>query len=403
MATDNDTSRYAARGVSSGKEGVHRAVRNLDPGIFPGAFCKIFPDDRDKYWCSVPHADGAGTKAGLAYLYWKTVLNGSMSDLGVFKGIVQDSIVMNVDDVACVGALGPLTLMSSIDRNPFLIPDEIVAALIEGGEEFCERLRTEGIEANVRVGETADVGDLVRTLTVNHSLFTSMHLHEVIDASNVRPGSVIVGFSSAGMASWEDTPNSGIRSNGLTNARHESLLAEYGAHTETFAPEMPEEARYCGRYRLDDPLPDAPGFTIGSALLSPTRSYAPLIRRILTEIGPKHIQAFFHNSGGGLTKCKRFGPDDLAYVKDNPLRIPPVFRMLKDVRGMPWNEMYRAYNMGVGLEMVTADKGAAFEAIEIAKEAGIDAETIGHVTKRKDLRNPRVTIRTVRDGTFHYR
>ncbi len=395
-------SRYDQRGVSSDKTDVHAAIRDQDKGLFPGAFCKIFPDDRgDPRMCIIPHADGAGTKSGLAYLYWKTVLMSSTADLRVFHDIVQDSIVMNVDDTACVGASGVMTLTSSIERNKFRIPGEVVAALIEGGEKCCEWLRGEGIEVYLRAGETADTPDGTRTLSVNNSLFTSMRRADVIDAGRVDPNAHIVGFGSAGQAAWEDRPNSGIRSNGLTNARHETLSPAYRKYRETFAPELAPKLRYSGTFNLDDPLPGAPEFTIGTALLSPTRSYAPLIRRILEAVDRNRIPAFFHNSGGGLTKCKNFGREDVVYVKEDLLPVPPLFMTLHHVQGMSWRDMCTSYNVGIGLEMVTTSRTVADEAIRISRSVGIPADYIGRTRARTSSDDPRlrVAIRTP-DGVF---
>jgi len=372
-------SRYAQRGVSSGKAEVHAAITGLDQGIFPGAFCKVLPDilGGDTDWCNIKHADGAGTKAGLAYLFWKT----TGRRINVWKGIIQDSLVMNLDDLGCVGTTGPFIVSSAIGRNKALIPGEVVAQLIAGGEELFAMLRKYGIECRNAGGETADLGDLVRTIVIDNDIVTRMPRADVIDASNITAPALIVGFSSTGQAIWEDAPNSGIGSNGLTNARHDTLGPDYREHTETFAPETEIDLVYSGKFHLLDPLPRDDQFTIGSALLSPTRTYLPLIAYLFEKMGRAKFLGFIHCSGGGQTKIGKFGQRGIVYIKDNLFPTPPLFQMLQEVRELPWREMYESYNMGHRLEAVVKTQKDADLCIKYAESLGIGARIVGRVEK----------------------
>lgn len=379
----NKESRYAARGVSSRKDDVHTAIKNIDKGIFPGAFCKILPDflGGDPKYCVIQHADGAGTKAGLAYLYWKL-----LDDMNVWRGVAQDSLVMNFDDMGCVGATEPFLVSGAIGRNAALIPGEVLTALIEGGESFLSMLTKYGVECHNAGGETADLGDVVRTIVVDNTVTTRILRSDIIDASNITAPALIVGFSSTGQAVWEDFPNSGIGSNGLTNARHEALSLEYRKHHETYAPETNRELVYCGKYVLSDTLPGDSRFTIGTALLSPTRTYLPLIAYLFEKMGRKKFLGLIHCSGGGQTKIGKFGAPGVTYIKNNLFSIPPLFQMLKEVCGLPWSEMYEAYNMGHRMEAVVRTQDDAERCIKLAHDCGIDAQIIGNVVK--DATNP---------------
>lgn len=391
--------RYEQRGVSSSKEDVHAAISGLDQGVFPGAFCKILPDTLggDSDWCVVQHADGAGTKAGLAYLAWK--LSG---DLGVWQGIAQDSIVMNSDDMGCVGATGPFLVSNTIDRNKVRIPSEVVTALIQGNEDVLELLRRHGIACHSAGGETADVGDLSRTIIVNSTLMTRMRRDSVIDASRINAPALIIGFSSTGQAIWEDAPNSGIGSNGLTNARHDVLSSEYRVHTETYAPETSPDLIYSGKFKLTDSLPGDDRFTIGSALLSPTRTYLPLIAYLVEKMGRDKFLGFVHCSGGGQTKIGKFGQPGIVYVKDNLFATPPLFTVLQEACGLPWREMYQTYNMGHRLEAVVRSETVAKRCIEIARGCGIDARIVGRVEKDSGNPSGRTVVIQHNDTEFTY-
>lgn len=374
MATEKDT--YAARGVSSGKEEVHRATADLKKGLFPGAFCKIFSDiaGDPNYGC-ILHADGAGTKSSLAYLAW---LEGFGSK--VWAGISQDSLVMNVDDLGCVGALERMDVSQIISRNKFLIPAEVIEALVAGCKDFCDRMSLYGFDLMYVSGETQDTADLSRTVAVDNAVYTRVRLTDVIDASRMVPGDVIVGFSSTGRAGWEKEHNSGIGSNGLTNGRHDALSSYYKKVIESYAPQIPEELVYRGKYRLKRVLPGDNRFTVGSALLSPTRTYLPLIKRLLKLVSPVDVHGLIHCSGGGQTKIKKFGGPGNVYVKDKPFPIPPLFTMLQKVSGATWSEMYSTFNMGHRLEAVVPESAvdACFEA---ALWSGIEARRVGRVDR----------------------
>ncbi len=371
-------SRYEARGVSSRKEGVHKATENLDKGLYPGAFCTILPDHftGSKRHCVVSHADGAGTKPIIAYLHWKTT-----GHLYPFFNAPRDSLVMNTDDVACIGAVdGPFLVTQTIGRNKAVIPDEIVGNIIAGGKRDCDMFTKNGTPCIYAGGETADLGDSIRTVTIDNSLTVRLPRKDIIDASRMRPGDYIVGFSSTGRAVWEDAPNSGVSSNGLTNARHDILSRKYRDVPESFCPSTPRGLVYCGTHKLTDDLPGAENeFTIAEALLSPTRTYVPLLKRLLDDIGRRHFHGFIHCSGGGQSKIGKFGRPGNIYVKDNLFPIPPLFAFLKKTSHLPWRQMFESYNMGHRMEAVVSDKVTAKDCIEISQALRIDARIIGRV------------------------
>jgi phosphoribosylformylglycinamidine cyclo-ligase len=388
--------RYRARGASAAKNEVHAAITGLDRGLFPGAFCQVLPDllGGSPDHALVLHADGAGTKSSLAYLAWR-----EGADLEVWRGIAQDSLVMNLDDCACVGALGPFVVSNTIGRNAKRIPGEVVAAIIAGYRRLAEDLAAENIAVHLAGGETADVGDLVRTVIVDSTVACRLRREEVVDASRMAPGDVIVGFASFGRARWERSDNSGIGSNGLTSARHEVLGGEYAdRYPETWAPEMARELAYCGPYRLGDALPGAPGMTVGQALLSPTRTYLPLIRRLLGAIGPQELHGLIHCSGGGQTKILKFG-HGLRYIKDSLPPLPPLFATVARELGLAPAELHAVYNCGVRLEAVLPERHAA-AALAAARDCGIAAWITGHVEAASGTANE-LLIR--RDGAeLHY-
>lgn len=334
-------SKYLLRGVSPGKEEVHSAIKNLDKGLFPKAFCKILPDiaGGDPAWCNIMHADGAGTKSSLAYLYWKET-----GDLSVWKGIAQDAIVMNLDDLAAAGALDNILLSSTIGRNKQRIPAEVLTAIIEGTEEFLEKMRELGIGIRSAGGETADVGDLVRTIIVDSTVFCRMPRSQVVDNSRIRAGDVVVGLASFGQATYEDAYNSGIGSNGLTSARHDVLNNTYASRfPESFDDLIPDDLIYSGSKKVTDPS-GIEGIDIGKLILSPTRTYAPVIQRILGQ-HRDNIHGIIHCSGGGQTKILHF-IDQLHVIKDQLISLPPLFRLIQEQSQTPWEEMYRVFNMG---------------------------------------------------------
>ena len=367
-----DTGRYAARGVSASKGDVHAAVDKLDRGLFPLAFCKIVEDHLtgDPARCVVTHSDGSGTKALLAYLWWKET-----GDASVFRGIAQDSIVMNIDDLLCVGVTKGVILSSTINRNARAIPGAILAELIEGTEEVLAMLRAQGFGIASGGGETADVGDLTPTLTVDSTATAILDRTAVVDAARVGPGLAIVGLASFGQASYETAENSGIGSNGLTSARHE-LLSKYYAekYPETFDKATHADLAYCGPHRLADPLPGS-RLTVGQALLSPTRTYAPYVIRLLAALGVAKVRGMVHCSGGGQTKCRRFGAG-VHFIKDNLFPTPPVFAEIARVSGTEPEEMHKVYNMGHRLE-VFLDPADVPAALALAAELGIDAQVVG--------------------------
>jgi len=367
----SDRSRYAKRGVSSGKEEVHAAISGSDKGLFPKAFCKIIPDmlGSDPAWCNIMHADGAGTKSSLAYVYWKET-----GDLSVWKGIAQDAVVMNLDDLLCVGVTDNILLSSTIGRNRNLIPGEVIGAIIEGTEEFLAQMRARGIGIWSTGGETADVGDLVRTVIVDSTVTARMPRADVIDNGNIRSGDVIVGLASSGQTTYETVYNGGMGSNGLTSARHDVFgryLAEL--YPESYDGNLPPDLVYAGQHRLTDPV-EMPGLDAGRLVLSPTRTYAPVIRKVLEVMRPA-IHGMIHCSGGGQTKILHF-IDRMHVVKDNLFPIPPLFRMIQESSGTPWDEMYRVFNMGHRMELFV-DENDAVAIIEIASGFNLEARIIG--------------------------
>ena len=388
----NPSSRYQRRGVSATKEDVHRAIRGLDKGLFPGAFCKIVPDmlGGDPDWCNIMHADGAGTKSSLAYVYWKET-----GDLSVWKGIAMDALVMNIDDLLCVGAVDGILVSSTIGRNRRLIPAEVIQTIIEGTGEFLDLLRRHGIGIYSTGGETADVGDLVRTIIVDSTVTCRMKRSEVITNDKIRPGDVIVGLSSTGQAKYENEYNGGMGSNGLTSARHD-VFAAYLAnkYPESFDPSMPAELVYSGSLRLTDKLagmePNA-----GKLVLSPTRTYAPVIRQVLEKYR-EQIHGMVHCSGGAQTKILHF-VDRMHIIKDNMFDIPPLFEIIREQSGTPWKEMYQVFNMGHRFELYT-DENTAARVIEISNASNIDARIVGRceASGKKQL-----SIRTDK-GNFIY-
>lgn len=385
-------SKYNQRGVSATKDDVHAAIRSIDKGLFPGAFCKIVPDllGGDADYCNVMHADGAGTKSSLAYMYWKET-----GDLSVWKGIAQDAVVMNLDDVMCVGATGSILLSSTIGRNKHLIPGEVIGAIINGTEEFLEEMRRQGVMIYSTGGETADVGDLVRTIIVDSTVTTRMPRAEVIDNRRIGAGDVIVGLASAGRATYETQYNSGMGSNGLTMARHEVFNhALAGKYPESFDDRVPEHLVYTGTHNLTDATEIA-GMDAGRMVLSPTRSYAPILKKILEEVRPK-IHGMVHCSGGGQTKILHF-TDRLHIIKDNLFYPPPLFRMINSGGKIPTREMYQVFNMGHRMEIYT-DEISAMRMIEIAKSFQCEAQIIGRVLPSQ---GNEVTIKS-EAGEFHY-
>jgi phosphoribosylformylglycinamidine cyclo-ligase len=394
--------RYQQRGVSSGKEDVTEATKSLSKGLVPGAFCKIWPDilTGDPDYGLIFHGDGPGTKLALAYLAEKVGAD-VISKWKIWTGINMDSITMNIDDMFCAGARNNFLLVNLLGRNAHLIPGRTVTAIIEGAQRVCDFLSSLGIKCLNCGGETADIPDLVRTLSMDHAVITRLRLDEVIDTSRVEIGDVIVGFSSTGQATWEDGPNSGIGSNGLTNARHDALHPDYERFTETYAQETDPDLIYCGKYHLDDPLPgDEENFTIGSALLSPTRTYAPLMQKMFRRLHRQKIHALINCTGGGQTKIGKFGPEGICYKKDNLFPVPPLFQMLHQVRKLPWDQMYKAYSMGHRLEAVVPTD-CANQCIDISAECGIEARVIGHVERMNE--SGRMVLIETEQGKFPYR
>ena len=368
--------RYMLRGVSAMKEDVHAAIKNIDKGIFPKAFCKVLPDilGGNPEYCNIMHADGAGTKSSLAYIYWKET-----GDLGVWRGIAQDAIVMNTDDLLCVGAVDNILVSSTIGRNKMLIPGEVISAIINGTDQLLAEMRNMGIGIYATGGETADVGDLVRTIIVDSTVTCRMKRSDVIDNANIRPGDVIVGLSSSGQATYEKQYNGGMGSNGLTSARHD-VFAKYLAekYPESYDKAVPEELVYSGSYRLTDAVAGAP-VNAGQLVLSPTRTYAPIIRRVLDELRPA-IHGMVHCTGGAQTKVLNFVGDDCCVVKDNMFPVPPLFRAIKEESGTDWEEMYKVFNMGHRFEVYVSPENA-IRVIDISKSFGVDAQVVGHIEK----------------------
>lgn len=408
MSDQRHDDRYQARGVSAGKAEVHAAIARQDAGLFPGAFCKVVADELtgDPAWCLAMHADGAGTKSALAYLAWREGLGED-----VWGGIAQDSLVMNLDDLGCIGALGPFLVSNTIGRNAKRIPGTVIAAIVAGYQRVCDLLTAQGIPCRMTGGETADLGDLVRTLVVDSTVMARLRRDAVIDAGRIGPGDVLVGFSSTGQAAWEDTPDAGMGSNGLTSARHELLGADYRArYPETFAPEVPAGLVYCGRHHLADPLPGDPRFSVGRALLSPTRTYLPLIRRLLEAVPREDLHGLIHCSGGGQSKIVKFGglvgadggrrATGLRYVKDALFPVPPLFAALKEATGQSWAEMHAVYNMGHRLEAAVPERRVA-DCLAVARACAIEAKVVGRVEDRDQPGNE-VVVRTGH-GEFTYR
>ena len=366
--------RYAQRGVSASKEDVHKAIKNIDKGLFPKAFCKIVPDylTHDDAYCLVMHADGAGTKSSLAYMYWKET-----RDLSVWKGIAQDALIMNVDDLLCVGATDHIMLSSTIGRNKNLIPGEVIAAIINGTEELISELNSFGVTIHSTGGETADVGDLVRTIIVDSTVTARLKRSEVIDNANIRPGDVIVGLESFGQASYEKSYNGGMGSNGLTSARHDvfhKYLAE--KYPESYDASVPDNLVYSGQVRLTDAVKDSP-IDAGKLVLSPTRTYAPIIKKILSKHQSDVIHGMVHCSGGAQTKILHF-IDKLHVVKDNMFPVPPLFKLIQEQSKTDWKEMYQVFNCGHRMELYVSPE-VAQDIIDISKSFQVDAKIIGRV------------------------
>ncbi|OHD13668.1 MAG: phosphoribosylformylglycinamidine cyclo-ligase [Spirochaetes bacterium GWD1_27_9] len=384
--------RYNKRGVSSKKEDVHNALKNIDKGIFPSAFCKIIPDylGGDQSFCNIMHSDGAGTKSSLAYLYYRET-----GDISVFKGIAMDSIVMNVDDLICVGCTDNLIISSTIGRNPSFISGDIIKTLIEANEEIANWYTKNGIKMTLTGGETADVGDLVRTLIVDTTITARMKKTDVIDNGRIKENLAIVGLSSSGKANFENEYNSGIGSNGLTSARHDVFNEIYKKnYPESFNPLMPYDVVYSGPYKLTDKVESLP-LDMGRAVLSPTRTYAFVVKEILSSFKDK-VYGIIHCSGGGQTKCLKFG-ENVHYVKNNLFEIPPLFKIIKDVSGTGYKEMYQVFNMGHRLEIFT-EESVAQKIIDISKSYNIDAKIIGYTKKSE---KNKLTL-TSPDGEIEY-
>ena len=384
--------RYDQRGVSASKEDVHNAIKNIDKGLFPGAFCKIVPDylGGDPEWCNIMHADGAGTKSSLAYAYWRET-----GDLSVWKGIAQDALIMNIDDLLCVGATDNILLSSTIGRNKRLVPGEVIAAIINGTEELLEELRRFGVNIYSTGGETADVGDLVRTIIVDSTVTCRMRRADVINNADIRPGDVIVGLASYGQAAYETEYNGGMGSNGLTSARHDVFNKNVARkYPETYDTEIPQELAYCGTCGLTDPVVGAP-VNAGKLVLSPTRTYAPVIKAILAE-NRKDVHGMVHCSGGAQTKIMNF-VGNVHVIKDNLFDVPPLFELIRRESGTDAREMYKVFNMGHRMEIyLPADK--AERIIAISESMGVPAKIIGRVEASE---NKRLTLSTPY-GTFDY-
>ena len=384
--------RYDRRGVSASKEDVHNAIKNIDKGLYPKAFCKIIPDilGGDPEWCNIMHADGAGTKSSLAYAYWRKT-----GDISVWRGIAQDAIVMNIDDLLCVGATDNILLSSTIGRNKMLIPGEVIAAIIQGTEDILADLRSHGISIHSTGGETADVGDLVRTIIVDSTVTCRMRRADVIDNANIAAGDVIVGLASFGQAAYEDAYNGGMGSNGLTSARHDVFSKEVAREfPETYDHAVPDDLVYSGTVALTDAVEDAP-LDAGRLVLSPTRTYAPVIKRLLELMRPA-IHGMVHCSGGAQTKIMHF-VENKHVIKDNLFPIPPLFRLIHEQSQTPWQEMYRVFNMGHRMEIYVKPEDAE-RVIAVSEEFGIPARIVGRV---EEAPSNRLTIISPY-GTFEY-
>lgn len=380
------------RGVSAAKEDVHNAIKDINKGLYPQAFCKIIPDilGGDPDYCNIMHADGAGTKSSLAYVYWRET-----GDLSVWKGIAQDALIMNTDDLLCVGAVDNILVSSTIGRNKMLIPGEVISEIINGTDELLAEMRKMGIGIYATGGETADVGDLVRTIIVDSTVTCRMKRADVIDNANIRPGDVIVGLSSCGQATYEKEYNGGMGSNGLTSARHD-VFAKYLAdkYPESYDRSIPEELVYSGSYKLTDTVEDSP-VSAGKLVLSPTRTYAPVLKKILSEMR-SDIHGMVHCTGGAQTKVLHFVGENCKVIKDNMFPVPPLFRAIQKESGTEWKEMYKVFNMGHRMEIYVS-KEQADKVIEISKSFNIDAQVIGHIEEgKKEL------VITSEYGTFEY-
>jgi phosphoribosylformylglycinamidine cyclo-ligase len=402
----DNSNRYMMRGVSAAKEDVHAAIKNIDKGVFPQAFCKIIPDilGGDPEYCNIMHADGAGTKSSLAYMYWKET-----GDLSVWKGIAQDALVMNTDDLLCVGAVDNILVSSTIGRNKMLIPGEVISAIINGTDELMKQMREMGIGIYGTGGETADVGDLVRTIIVDSTVTCRMKRLDVIDNANIRPGDVIVGLSSTGQATYESRYNGGMGSNGLTSARHD-VFSKYLAekYPESYDHQVPDELVYSGLKRLDDEVPvsysvvkDPEVQTVettisaGQLVLSPTRTYAPVIKVLLDELRPE-IHGMVHCTGGAQTKVLHFVSDNCRVIKDNMFPIPPLFKLIQEQSKTDWKEMYKVFNCGHRMEIYVRPE-VAEQVIAISRRFNIDAQVIGRIEE-----GPKSLTIKSEYGEFHY-
>lgn len=394
MKMSSDTSkRYAMRGVSASKEDVHQAIKNIDKGLFPKAFCKIVPDylTNDEEYCLIMHADGAGTKSSLAYMYWKET-----GDLSVWKGIAQDALIMNIDDLLCVGAVDNIMLSSTIGRNKNLIPGEVISAIINGSEALIAELQSFGVTIHSTGGETADVGDLVRTIIVDSTVTARMKRDKVIDNANIKAGDVIVGLASFGQAHYEKEYNGGMGSNGLTSARHD-VFSKYLAekYPESFDASVPSDLVYSGNVKLTDKVVNSP-IDAGKLVLSPTRTYAPIIKKILEKFSPKDIHGMVHCSGGAQTKILHF-IENLHIIKDNLFPVPPLFQLIQEQSKTDWKEMYQVFNCGHRMELYVPNDIAS-EIIQISESFGVSAQIVGRVEAAD---HKKLTIQS-EYGTFEY-
>ena len=393
MSSDNSTNRYAQRGVSAQKEDVHNAIKNIDKGLFPKAFCKIVPDylTNDEDYCLIMHADGAGTKSSLAYLYWKET-----GDLSVWKGIAQDALIMNIDDLLCVGATDNIMLSSTIGRNKNLVPGEVISAIINGTEELIDELKKFGVTIHSTGGETADVGDVVRTIIVDSTVTARMKRSDVIDNANIKPGDVIVGLESFGQATYEKEYNGGMGSNGLTSARHD-VFAHYLAenYPESFDPSVPKDLIYSGAKKLTDEVEGSP-INAGKLVLSATRTYAPIIKEILAKFNATDVHGMVHCSGGAQTKILHF-VDNVHVIKDNLFDVPPLFKLIQEQSQTGWKEMYQVFNCGHRMELYVIPE-IAEEIIAISKSFNVNAQIVGRVEASD---SKKLTIQS-NYGTFEY-
>ncbi len=391
ISMENDM-RYGQRGVSAGKADVHNAIKNIDKGLYKNAFCKIVPDilADDKDYCVIMHADGAGTKSSLAYAYWKQT-----GDLSVWKGIAQDSLIMNIDDLICVGATDNILVSSTIGRNANLIPGEVISKIINSTEELLQKLRELGIGIQLTGGETADVGDLVRTIIVDSTVVCRMKRSDVVEC-NIKPGDVVVGLASFGKATYEEQYNGGMGSNGLTSARHDVFSKKVAQlYPETYDHQIPENLVYSGNYFLTDSVEGLDGIDAGKLVLSPTRTYAPVVKAVLEKYREK-ISAMIHCSGGAQTKVLNF-IDNVKVVKDNLFETPPLFKLIQQQSQTPWKEMYKVFNMGHRFEFYT-DMQTANQIVEISKSFNIEAKIVGHV----EAYNGKGVVIKSENGVFEY-